>query len=306
MNRIMKFMPCLTGGACLGAVLLAAAAIPARADSTFGICVIDSAFGTGGESTAQYATTAVTAGCVPGFSSSVGTGGSINPTSFGTGLTSATLTATQGTTSASSTASLGQGVLRVSSDTDGSPGSGRGIAEALFDDTLHFTITDTAPSALVTLNVHLDGSIVAEDATAFSYNILDEFGLGGTVCWGSTGGATPFSLGTSCNGYTTFSLINQTISGFDFSGTFSVTNGMTSLFFAALQADCGGGGRCDFSNTNSFSLTLPSNVTFTSDSGVLFTEKASTVPEPSGVALCLSAMLAIGVAVRRRLLGSKH
>jgi hypothetical protein len=306
MNKILKFqraagvMPWPSSVACLGAVLLAGLATPARADATFGICIMDSAFGTGGESSAQYATSAVTAGCVPGFSSSVGTGGNVNPTSIGPGLTTATLTATQGTTVASSSSSLNQGVLRVDSNTDGSPGSGRAISEALFNDILHFTITNGAPSAVGTLNVHLDGSISAADATRFGYNIQDTFGLGGTVCWESTGGATPPFLGTSCNSFLTSSFTNQTVTGFDFTGTFSVTNGLSSNFFAALLADCGGGGLCGFSNTNSFSLSLPSNVTFTSDSGVLFTDKGSAVPEPSSGALLVAGMFAIGLAARRR------
>src|SRR5258708_2432535 len=75
-----------------------------------------------------------------------------------------------------------------------------------------------------TLNVHLDGFVVAEDAATFSYNIT---GRVRTQCNGLLGfqwRRHAFSLGTPCNGYSTFTLANQTISGFDFTGTFSVTN----------------------------------------------------------------------------------
>ncbi len=269
-----------------GVVLLAALAAPARADVP-GICLLDSGFGNGNISSAQYASGVVSAGCVDGFSASLGTDGVVNPTSLASGLTTGTLTLDQpltfgGTGVASATASLDQGVLRDTSDTAGGIGGcggtctttgGRMIAESLFRDVVHFAITDSAASAVVTLKAHLDGSISSEaGSNANNFNIQDNFILGGSGCWESLTGVGFAPCGAQNFGFLTSSFTNQAANGFDFTGTFLVNNGTVDPFFAALQTDCQGGANCDFSNTASFSLTLPSDVTMSSDSGVLFTQ----------------------------------
>ena len=296
-----------------GLVLLAALAAQAHAGAV-GICLSDSGFGNGNISNAQYATAVVSAGCIPGFSSGLGSDGVVSPTSLAPGLTTATLTLTQpltfgGNGVASSTASLDQGVLRDYSDTQGGLGGcggtctttgGRMIAESLMSDNLHFTITGPASSAIVTFHAHLDGGIGLEAGAAPNYNILDEFILGGVGCWGSATGLGAQPCLSQNAGYLTSSFSNQSATGFDFTGTFQVTNGATDAFLAALNVDCSGGVLCDFSNTAAFSLTLPSNVTFTSDSGVLFSQNpVAATPEPGMFGLAAMALLCM-VVLRRR------
>ena len=321
-NKISKFqravgaMPWLGGGVCLGALLLAGLATPARAD-TFGICDSEGAFGGANVSSATYSTAAST-GCAPGFATSLVTGGSVSPTSLGAGLTTATLTVDQlmpfgGTAVSTSTASLDKGTLGVYADTQGGTGGcggtcvgtgGRSTPEALFDDTLDFTITDGAPSANVTIFAHLDGTIESQGLNTFSYSVTDQFRIGGgSVCWGSSGGTAPNGFGPCGSqnfGFVNPTFTNQTATGFDFSGTFSVTNGESSVLFAALQADCQNVALCDFSHTSALSLSLPSDVTFTSASGVLFTQSNTAVPEPSTDALLLTVVFGIGLSARRR------
>ena len=296
-----------------GLVLLAALAAQAHAGAV-GICMLDSGFGNGNISEAQYASAVVSAGCIPGFSSSLGTDGVVSPTSLGAGLTTGTLTLDQpltygGTGVASSSASLDQGVLRNYSDTQGGVGGcggtctttgGRMIAESLMSDNVHFTITDAASSAIVTLHAHLGGAITPEGTSGDNYNILDQFILGGSGCWGSATGLGAQPCLSQNFGFLTSSFTNQSATGFDFTGTFQVTNGATDPFFAALNVDCQGGTNCDFSHTASFSLTLPSDVTFTSDSGVLFSQNpVAATPEPGMFGLAAMALLCM-VVLRRR------
>jgi hypothetical protein len=98
----------------------------------------------------------------------------------------------------------------------------------------------------------------------------------------------------------TSSFTNQTATGFDFTGTFNFTDGMSGLFLAALQLNCGGGALCDFNSTASFSLTLPSDVTFTSDSGVLFSQQGAAAPEPASLAFGGASLAVLGILRRRR------
>jgi hypothetical protein len=292
-----------------GSLLLAVLAAHAHA-GPIGICLVSSDTGTS-NSSALYATAIVQAGCVPGFTSSIGPGGAVNPTSLAGGLTTATLSVSQlmpfgGTAVATSTASLNQGVLRDYSDSEGSVGGcggsctttgGTSTAESLMSDNIHFTITNGASSAIVTMHAHLDGVIGFEGTTAQNYNIQDSFTLGGTSCWESLTGLG-ISQCTSSN-FLTSSFSNQSASGFDFTGTFQVTNGVTDPFNASLQTSCQGGALCDFANTASFSLSLPSNVKFTSDSGVLFSSASTATPEVGTFLMAGVTLLGVGLFRRR-------
>jgi len=180
------------------------------------------------------------------------------------------------------------------------------IAESLMSDNVHFAITDTASSAIVTFHAHLGGALGSQaGSNTNNYNIQDQFILGGSGCWGSATGLGDGPCGSQNFGFLTSSFTNQSATGFDFTGTFQVTNGATDPFFAALNVDCSGGATCDFSHTAEFSLSLPSDVTFTSDSGVLFSQTAAVgTPEPGTFGLVAAAFL--GVMVQRRRLANRQ
>jgi hypothetical protein len=308
-----------------GVVLLAGLASQAHA-GTFGICLFPATFGTGGDSSATYSTVNFPGGCGAGFSSSLQAGAVLNPSTLAAGLTSATLGLTApmsvggistGTVSTSATASLDQGVLRVYGDSEGTLGGcggscqttgGDAFPEAQLFDTLHFAITDAAASAIVAFHAHLDGIASVEAPGVGSYTVLEQWALGGSGCWQAAGGNAGNAFGPCLAGngsYLTSSFTNQSGTGFDFSGTFAVTNGFSTTFLASLQQDCQSA-LCDFSNTASFSLSLPSDVTLTTDSGVLFSQPVTTapgVPEPGTFGFAGAAVLLSGIL--RRFVGRK-
>jgi hypothetical protein len=151
------------------------------------------------------------------------------------------------------------------------------------------------------VHAHLDGSIGLEAGASGNYSAQEEFILGGHGCWGSATGLGAQPCSSQNFGFLSSSFTNQSATGFDFTGTFQVANGDTDPFLGTLDVDCLGGALCDFSNTASFSLSLPSDVTFTSDSGVLFTQPAAAAPEPATFIMGAAGLLCIGSARRRRL-----
>jgi len=89
-------------------------------------------------------------------------------------------------------------------------------------------------------------------------------------------------------------------------GTFGTTlvipTGVSTMGFAfTLSLDCRtSGGICDFANTGALGFgTLPAGVSYTSDSGVLFSAPPS-VPEPGTWAMMILGFGAAGVATRAR------
>jgi len=100
---------------------------------------------------------------------------------------------------------------------------------------------------------------------------------------------------TSDPGWGTFTNTSQ--GGFNYSGTITVTNGEALGITAALSLGCVTAETCDFSHTAALSFNLPTDVTFTSDSGVFLTQTggASAVPEPASFALMGTVLVALGV-----------
>lgn len=66
---------------------------------------------------------------------------------------------------------------------------------------------------------------------------------------------------------------------------------------ATLSDNCGLGTACNYDHTGAFSLTLPGNASFTSDSGVLLTQVA---PEPTPTGLFAAGIAVVLFARLRR------
>jgi PEP-CTERM motif len=276
-----------------GLMLLAVLAPHANAS---GMCL--TAGGSGLYGGATLATAAFIAGCPVGLVS-FGSGGAIITTSPNplpspiSQLTTATLgySDPSGTVNSAS-ASLGLGTLGAFDS--GSPTGGNNSSGPALIDVVHFNITDGATSVPIVVNLHLNGS----ESGGGSFDNLFRLTFGGDLSYEMTSNAG-FIANTGSNWVGTPTLTNQTLSGFDFSGTINVTNGEALQLVMSLHLFCVNE-TCDFSHTAALSFTLPRDVTFTSDSGVLLTQTGgSAVPEPASFALMGAGLVALAVFRKR-------
>jgi hypothetical protein len=256
-----------------------------------GICVTvgSSLYGTGVLGTAP---SPFEAGCTYGLSTTVGSSGGVvtttpnslpSPISL---LTAASINFTDPTgTNSSASASLGLGTLGAFAS--GSAGSDASFASSALNDTVHFQILDSSPSVPITVNVHVNGT---ESGTG-SFN--NAFSLTSVGVLGFQMDNVGFAI-TNDPGWGTFTNTSQ--GGFNYSGTITVTNGEALGITAALSLACVTAETCDFSHTAALSFNLPSDVTFTSDSGVFLTQTGTApVPEPATFALMGTVLVALGV-----------
>jgi hypothetical protein len=135
-----------------------------------------------------------------------------------------------------------------------------------FNDNLTFSVAGGG-SDTITFNFALDGTI-GTDATfagnAWTMVVEQNFGAGFMNWQSGAGVSSPDTNYTA--GWNTFSFTNNTQTGFNFTGTLTVTNGEVVPIQFLQQIECGDGTISDF--TAKVTLILPAGVTFTSDSGV--------------------------------------
>jgi hypothetical protein len=229
------------------------------------------------------------------------TGNSTATGSTGLGLTASfdQTTANNGPTTATSysAADLSSGTLK-SMDAGTIGGQGSSVVE-LFD-TLTFTVAGATGSTMTNfgINAALDGS---DPDTGIS-NI--DFAL--VVGQGANGSAdAAFSYNTFDPpivvdelGWTSESVSSATLSNLGFQGVLTGQGAtFTDTIDLKLTLSCVSE-TCDYSHTGMVTLNLPSDVTFTSASGVFLTSQQSGVPEPASGAMTVAGlMLAVGVSV---------
>jgi hypothetical protein len=182
------------------------------------------------------------------------------------------------------------GDLSVSGPSDGTVA----ITSVLIDG-VHFNITDGASSVPVAVDVHLGGTLGGGGFYSNTFALT----FGGFLSYTMSAGVFVPNVGGWVG---TPSLTNESVTGFDFSGTLDVTNGESLPLLMSLQLGCNLGESCDFSHTAALSFVLPQDVTFTSDSGVLLTQTGgSPVPEPgSAVVLSICCLVLLGANKLRR------
>jgi hypothetical protein len=166
------------------------------------------------------------------------------------------------------------------------------------EDLVTFIVGGTGTDT-ITVGFSLDGGYTVGAAGSYSQFIQEQFG-GALMEWGASQDSTGHGPNTSpTTGWNTFSFTNDTLSGFNFLGTLTVTNGEVLPFLFIQQLNCNNGAVCNFQNTGQMSLNLPSDVTYTSNSGVFLTQSAST-PEPGSIFLIGLGCAAIGCLRRRQ------
>jgi len=206
---------------------------------------------------------------------------------------------------ASAYANLASGKIGVSSSgnydfVDGYSGQfgGNGSSWAEINDTLHFHVAGPLPPPVtpIGLTFTVDGSWTVTTATGDSQGGVTTvlvFGGAQFIQDVATSGGNnwiPAVQTPTISGWASYTLTPDTPTQITFTGVYDLVGasgvvGIDMRFYAA----CGLGTACDYSHTGAISLTLPRDVSFTSDSGAFLTS-ATPVPEPTSLAILAGAL----------------
>jgi hypothetical protein len=307
----------LAGAALLSGLGLWTIAMPAQAGTItqFGESVQifntpSTAIPGGGNVLAQYASVAGNFGGAPGIAVTSNDPNAVlnyspNPSLQFGGLTSGTLDLSSQSGVADVSGSLATGATHLYSSTalGNAPTESNTITNIGMIDGLTFSVLGGG-SADVTLTYVLDGFLGATDPSEPSYSSEIKYFIGtADMDWTGASNINGTQVGTSeTSGFNTFTYTNNTASGFQFQGTFTVTNGESLQLFYLQTMNCNFGQVCDFSNTGQMGLSLPAGVSFTSDSGLFLTQsEGSAVPEPGSLLLMGLGIVAMGWFGRRQL-----
>jgi hypothetical protein len=214
------------------------------------------------------------------------------------GLTSSfdqtTMSDSQGATGSSyASADLNTGIVRAAaagSGTDSNGPFGVGAAHAMFEDTLTFTVQGAGSSTVtdIGVNYNLDGT----DSYVGQYTETDQLVFGSAL--------TEFYSDTAQT-WASADFVSSSPNDGVFQGVYALTGSTIVLTVElSLNLECENGCTANYMNTSLIGLTLPSNVSFTSASGVFLA--GSSVPEPSSWAMVLIGGLGMmaGIVRRRR------
>lgn len=199
----------------------------------------------------------------------------------------------------------------------GAPDGGEGSAEGpQFWDTLTFTVAGATASTVTNIpfTFSVDGKGAAgtfgtQLSAQAGVQILPGTGCGGGVgCAGGAGEASWASdLATSSShslsnfDNVSYTLVSDTLTGFEVDGILSLTGSGAIDYVGAFMNLRALNGTEDFGDTAQLSFDLPAGVSFTSASGVFPTGSSpSAVPGPGSLALLASGLLGLGLVRRRR------
>jgi hypothetical protein len=296
-NSLAAVTPCarrrieMTNRSFLIAVLIAVAIAPDAAAATIDGIYLSVSTAVNGSSANYASGPGVSPYSAGGLSSDLNGGVlSTTPNPMPLGLTSGTLSIANSADPATglATATLGTGSLHAVAHTNGTVVGCGGTctstqlasnSEASFVDTLTFSVSGGG-QANITVNVHVAGQTAfsAANSASYQFNTKLELGVGGDGYFTQAGYSYGPSFSVLTNPGAPFqfgTFTNESDLGYDFTGTISVTDGESLFVSMDLNVLSNNGVNVDFNGT--LSLVLPSNVTFTSASGV-FPGTTTSVP----------------------------
>jgi hypothetical protein len=171
-------------------------------------------------------------------------------------------------------------------------------------DQLTFAVSGTG-SDTIGVAFSLDGNVKPGNVGAGSWVQTIEYNFGNPLLFWQSGSGFNSPTTAPTTGWNTASFTGNSLTGFNFVGTLTVTNGEVVPISFIQQLNCNNGAVCDFSNTGQLSLTLPSDVSYSSASGVFLSQGVTATPEPSLVFLTGVGFVAIGYTGRRRQAAAK-
>ena len=176
-----------------------------------------------------------------------------------------------------------------------------GVAQ--FSDTLNFNIAGATATSITNIMVSftLDGTLLSPPGAASIREALNFGNASATVTHNLGNGGDSSIFGQS--GWVSYSWNNSNSSRTKFTGIYALSGASQTLgIYNYLQGESGNGGASLYGHTSALSFNLPSNVNFTSNSGV-FLQGLGTpggVPEPASWALMIAGFGLTGAAMRRR------
>jgi hypothetical protein len=178
-------------------------------------------------------------------------------------------------------------------------------ASAMLKDSLTFNIAGASSSTVTDIGVTftVDGNVTYANGSGAELTDSMLFGGANIDYVYDSAGSDPNHI-VEVGGWASYDITSESADSFVLSGVYALTGSsdvLTTQLLLSLQ--CQGDASCDVSHTGAISLSLPSNVTFTSDSGVFLSQPLTTAtPEPS-----YAGLLGLGFAgtllVARRIRG---
>jgi len=192
----------------------------------------------------------------------------------------------------------------------GDPGyynSNEAGASATLSDLLTFNVAGANSSTVTDIGVTftVDGSVDPGTPGAANGGVLSEYNLklgSATIDYVYDTGDDPDPNLIPINQFwVSTSITSESPDSFIFSGVYALTGASDPLAIQMLLSEtCTGNASCDVSHTGAVTFDLPSNVTFTSASGVFLTAPTTATPEPSYSVLAGIGLLGLIVFARRR------
>lgn len=178
-----------------------------------------------------------------------------------------------------------------------------GSASASFGDGLNFFVAGASAttSTNVGVTIALDGSFVV--TSPYTGSSLRNQLTFGNAAFSTDDGFGIVPNAHTASGWVSYLFSPDTAGNIVFTGVYALTGASQHVdFFESLFTHSGNGETTDFNRTSRFTLNLPTNVSYTSDSGVFLTATnvPSGVPEPSIWLMMIGGFALIGISLRRR------